>query len=78
MFISLPHWPCGCRVGLGCKRDSGRNFPGGPVAKTLCSKCRGSGVDPWSGNKMPQLKVCKLQLKIPRAAKEMEDLACHS
>ena len=22
------------------------DFPGGPVAKTLCSKCRGPGFDP--------------------------------
>ena len=27
-----------------------RNFPGGPVAKTPHSQCRGSGFDPWSGN----------------------------
>ena len=26
------------------------DFPGSPVAKTLCSKCRGSKFDPWSGN----------------------------
>ena len=29
------------------------NFPGGPVARTLCSQCSGPGLDPWSGNKMP-------------------------
>ena len=22
----------------------------GPVAKTLCSQCRGTGFNPWSGN----------------------------
>ena len=27
-----------------------RDFPGGPVAKTLCSHCRGPGFDPRSGN----------------------------
>ena len=27
-----------------------QDFPGGPVAKTLCSPCRGPGFDPWSGN----------------------------
>ena len=27
-----------------------RDFPRGPVAKTLHSQCRGSGFDPWSGN----------------------------
>ena len=26
------------------------NFPGDPVAKTLCSWCRGSRFNPWSGN----------------------------
>ena len=25
-------------------------FPGGPVANTLCSQCRGPGFDPWLGN----------------------------
>ena len=25
-------------------------FPGGPVAKTPCSWCRGPGFDPWSGS----------------------------
>ena len=27
-----------------------RYFPGGPVAKILCSHSRGPGFDPWSGN----------------------------
>ena len=27
-----------------------RDFPDGPVAKTLCSQCRGPGFNPWSGN----------------------------
>ena len=27
-----------------------RDFPGGPMAKTLCSQCRGPGLNPWSGN----------------------------
>ena len=27
-----------------------RDFPGGPVSKTLPSECRGPGFDPWSGN----------------------------
>ena len=26
-----------------------RDFPGGPVDKTLCSQCRRGGFDPWSG-----------------------------
>ena len=27
-----------------------RDFPGGPVVKTLCFHCRGCGFNPWSGN----------------------------
>ena len=27
-----------------------RDFPGGPVAKTLSSQCRGPRFDPWSGS----------------------------
>ena len=27
-----------------------REFPGGPVAKTLSSQCRGPRFDPWSGS----------------------------
>ena len=27
-----------------------RDFPGGPVVKTLRFHCRGHGFDPWSGN----------------------------
>ena len=26
------------------------DFPGGPVAKTLCCLCRGCGFDPWTEN----------------------------
>ena len=26
------------------------DFPGSPVAKTLCSQCRGPRFNPWSGN----------------------------
>lgn len=25
-------------------------FPDGPVVRTLCIHCRGSGFDPWQGN----------------------------
>ena len=34
------------RLEINYKRD----FPGGPVAKTPCSQCRGLGFHPWSGN----------------------------
>ena len=26
------------------------DLPGGPVAKTVSSQCKGPGFDPWSGN----------------------------
>ena len=32
------------------KRPLCGDFPGGPVAKSLCSQCRWPGFDPWSGN----------------------------
>ena len=30
----------------------GRDFPGGPVAKALCSRCGGPRLNPWSGNQI--------------------------
>ena len=29
------------------------DFPGGPVAKTLCSQCKGLRFKPWSGSWIP-------------------------
>ena len=37
----------------GLKEHTFRDFPGGPVAKTLHSQCRGPRFDPWSGNNIP-------------------------
>ena len=34
----------------GEQRRVGGDFPGGPMAKTLCSQSRGPGTNPWSGN----------------------------
>ena len=31
-------------------RSPGRDFPGGPVAKTPHAQCRGPRFHPWSGN----------------------------
>ena len=31
-------------------KNSFRDFPGDPVAKTLCSQWTGPGFDSWSGN----------------------------
>ena len=36
------------RLGL-TEKVKCRDFPGGPVARTLCFQCRGPGFDPWSG-----------------------------
>ena len=52
------------------KRELPGDFPGGPVAKTQHSQCRGPGLIPSQGTRshMPQLRVCVLQLKILCAA----------
>ena len=34
---------------VGCKSFCCKDFPGGPVAKTLCSQCWGPGFNPCSG-----------------------------
>ena len=42
------------------------DFPGGPVAKTLLSQCRGPELDPWLGNWIPYAptKTWHRQIKI--------------
>ena len=47
-------------------------FPGGLVAETPHSQCRGPGSIPGQGTRphMPKLRVCMLQLKISHAAIE--------
>ena len=41
-----------------CIRNTSlRDFPGGPVAKILHPQCRGLGLDPWSGNKIPHAAI---------------------
>ena len=35
------------------KSECTGDFPGGPVAKTRRSPCRGPRCDPWSGNEIP-------------------------
>ena len=46
-----------------------KDFPGGPVAKTVRSQCRGPGFNPLPGTRsyMPQLRVCMLHLKLLHA-----------
>ena len=46
--------------------DSCRDFPGGPVIKTLCSQCRGPRFYPWLGNQIPQA-VTKTQGSPPES-----------
>ena len=36
-------------LGIKARKD----FPGGPVANTLCFQCVEHGYDPWSGNYPP-------------------------
>ena len=33
-----------------CPKYASRDFPGGPVIRTLHCHCRGHGFNPWSGN----------------------------
>ena len=39
---------------------TGRDFPGGPVVKTLCFHCRGHGFYPCSGNQDPAFCTAKI------------------
>ena len=45
-----------------------RDFPSGPVIKTLCLHCRGTGSNPGQGTKIPYAVWCG-QRKV--------DLKCH-
>ena len=38
-------------------RKLGRDFPGGPVAKTLCSQCKGLGSIPGQGARAHMLQL---------------------
>ena len=54
--------------GLREMRTNQRGFPGGPVAKTSHSQCRGSGFHPWSRNQNPHVKILQASVKIPHPA----------
>ena len=41
-----------------------RDFPGGPVVKTLCFQCRGCGFNSWSGPKIPHMVWHSQEIKI--------------
>ena len=46
------NWAIKESLGYKCSKNLTelRDFPGGPVAKTPCSRSRGPRFDPWSGN----------------------------
>ena len=53
--IELPYDPAFPLLGIYpqktlIQKDTCRNFPGGPVSKTLRSQCRGPRFNPWLGN----------------------------
>ena len=56
------------------------DFPGGPVADTSCSQCRGLGLIPGQGPRfhMPQLRVHMPQLAILQVTKKIKDPKCCS
>ena len=41
----------------------GTFFPGGPVAKTMCSKAGGMGLIPGQESKIPHAAQCKVIFK---------------
>ena len=41
----------------------GTYFPGGPVAKTMCSKAGGMGLIPGQESKIPHAAQCKVIFK---------------
>ena len=45
-YAELPIWHLG-------EKKKFWDFPGGPMAKTLCFHCRGNGFSPWLGAKIP-------------------------
>ena len=40
-----------------------KDFPGGPVVKTLRSQCRRHGFDPWCGNSDPACHTARPKKK---------------
>ena len=54
-----------------------RDFPGGPVAKTLCSNAGGPGSIPGQGTRshMLQIRACMPHLKMPQAPGKTENPA---
>ena len=61
-----------CSENQSTLKQLSRDFPGDPVAKTLCFQCKGSGFDPQSGKEIPHeaTKRSWMPKLRPRAAKE--------
>ena len=59
--------------GTGFLLTTKGDFPGGSVAETLCSQCRGPGFDPWSY--MPPLKISHAKRKTEDPTCPTQDLA---
>ena len=41
------------------KKSHGKDFPGGPMVKTLYFQCKGNEFNPWLGTKTPSSQVEK-------------------
>ena len=48
--VSLSIVPKNIGIKHFTQKGNTRDFPGGAVVKTLSSRCRGPGFNPWSGN----------------------------
>ena len=53
-----------------------QDLPGGTVAKTPHSQCRGSGFDPWSGNQIPHGSTKSLKVKVNMLAAQSCPTCC--
>ena len=69
-YIKNSYKPMGRRPTAQLKNGK-RDFPGGPVAKTLCPHCRAPTLDPWPGILRAAARVCMPRLKTG-------DPLCHS
>ena len=49
IFCSFWHFPHYIHSTNKTSKSITRDFPGGPVSKTLCCQCKGWGLNPWSG-----------------------------
>ena len=77
-FISYSHSIVCCsfysELTVGSIKGKKREFPSGPLAKTLHSHCRGLRFSPGQGSRshILQLIICMSQVKISRAIRKIE------